>query len=92
MGKWYSESRDNWTDFGDAGAHSAVSLTSLFSVHHLDCDAISPLTSTAVFVHKAYGVRTQCGDEHIPPEFAIDKGILIIIVTHQNLSFHIFCL
>lgn len=78
---------------GDTGARSAASLTSPFDVRHLECDAISPLTSTVVFVRKAYGVRTQCGDQHFPPEAAIDKGILMIIVTHQQLiSFQIFCL
>lgn len=58
--------RDNWTDFGDTGAHSAASLTYPFNVHHLECDAISPLTSTAVFVRKAYGVRKHCSDQHFP--------------------------
>ena len=57
---------DNWTDFGDTGAHSAAMLISPFDVCHLECHAISPLTSTAVFVREAYGVTMQAGNQHFP--------------------------
>lgn len=78
--------RDNWTYFWGYRC-------SLSSITHLPvrCSPpwiwcrLPPLTSTAVFVCEAYGVWTQRGDQHFLPKAAIDKGILMIAVTHPLL-------
>lgn len=81
--------QDNWPIFRDTGAHSAALLTSPFDVwYHFPFDIHLSVCS------KAYIVRVQSGDQHFPPEPAIDRDdlILMIIVTHSS-SFPsiIFC-